>query len=65
MGSGKHRKEIRGDRCKHHKQNTSDKERILGADDTIKNTNIMVRENVKCTKLLTQNIQEIQDTMRR
>jgi hypothetical protein len=40
-------------------------ERISGADDTIENTDTTVKENAKCKKLKTQNIQEIQDTMRR
>jgi hypothetical protein len=41
------------------------KERILGAENTIQNIETTVNENVKGKKLLTQNIQEIQDTMRR
>ena len=41
------------------------KERISGAEDTINNIDTTVKENAKCKKLLTQNIQEIQDTMRR
>jgi hypothetical protein len=40
-------------------------ERISGAEDTIKNIEIIVKENAKCKKLLTQNIQKIQDTMRK
>ena len=40
-------------------------ERISGAEDTIENIDTTVRDNAKCKKLLTQNIQEIQDTMRR
>ena len=40
-------------------------ERISGAKDTIKNIDITVKENAKITNLLTQNIQEIQDTVRR
>jgi uncharacterized coiled-coil protein SlyX len=39
--------------------------RISGAEDTIENTDTTVKENAKCKKLLTQNVQEIQDTMRR
>ena len=31
-------------------------ERISGAEDTIENTDMTVRENAKCKKLLTQNI---------
>ena len=40
------------------------KERISGAEDTIENIDTTVKENAKCKKLLTQNIQEIQDIMR-
>jgi uncharacterized coiled-coil protein SlyX len=40
-------------------------ERISGAEDTIENSNTTVKENAKPKKLLTPNIQEIQDTMRR
>ena len=36
-----------------------------GAEETIETIDTTVRENAKCKKLLTQNIQEIQDTMRR
>ena len=32
---------------------------------TIENIDTTVKENAKCKKLLTQNIQEIQDTMRK
>ena len=40
-------------------------EGISGADDSIENIDITVKEIEKSKKLLTQNIQEIQDTMRR
>ena len=40
-------------------------ERISGAEDIIENIDTTVKENAKSKKLLTQNIQEIQDTMRR
>ena len=40
-------------------------ERISGAEDTIENIDTAVKEKAKGKKLLTQNIQEIQDTMRR
>jgi RNA processing factor Prp31 len=40
-------------------------ERISGAEDTIENIDTTFKENLKCKKILTQNIQEIQDTMRR
>ena len=39
--------------------------RISGAEDTIENPETTVRENAKCKKILTQNIQEIQDARRR
>jgi uncharacterized coiled-coil protein SlyX len=38
-------------------------ERISAAEDTIENIDTAVKENEKYKKLLTQNIQEIQDTM--
>jgi phage repressor protein C with HTH and peptisase S24 domain len=40
-------------------------ERIPGAEDSIENMDTTIKENAKCKKILTQNIQEIQDTMRR
>jgi hypothetical protein len=40
-------------------------ERISGAEDSIENNGTTNKENAKCKKSLTQNIQEIQDTMRR
>jgi methyl-accepting chemotaxis protein len=40
-------------------------ERISGAEDTIENIDTAVRENAKSKKLLIQNMQEIQDTMRK
>jgi chromosome segregation ATPase len=40
-------------------------ERISGAEDFIENIGTTIKENAKCKKILTQNIQEIQDTMRR
>jgi wobble nucleotide-excising tRNase len=40
-------------------------ERISGAEDSIENMDTTIKENAKCKKLLTQNIQEIQDTMRK
>ena len=39
--------------------------RISGAEDTIENIDTTVKENAKCRKLLTQNVLEIQATMRR
>jgi hypothetical protein len=61
----KPRKEIWSRRWKHHQQNIRDRREIPGVEDTIANTDKIVKENAKCKKLLTQNIQEIQDTMRR
>jgi recombinational DNA repair protein RecR len=40
-------------------------ERISGAEDSIENVGTTIKENAKCKKILTQNIQEIPDTMRR
>jgi hypothetical protein len=40
-------------------------ERISGAEDSRENISTTIKENTKCKKILTQNIQEIQDTMRR
>jgi uncharacterized coiled-coil protein SlyX len=40
-------------------------ERISGAEDTIENINTTVKENAKCKRILTQNIQEIQNTIKR
>ena len=40
-------------------------ERISGAEDNIENIDKTVRKNAKTKKLLTQNVQEIQDTMGR
>jgi hypothetical protein len=41
------------------------KKRISGAKDTIETIDTILKENAEWKKLLTQNIQEIQDTMRR
>ena len=40
-------------------------ERISGAEDTIVNMDTTIKENAKSKMILTQNIQEIQDTVRR
>jgi chromosome segregation ATPase len=40
-------------------------ERISGAEDSIENIGTTIKENAKCKKTLTQNIQEVQDTIRR
>jgi hypothetical protein len=39
--------------------------KISGAEDSIENISTTIKENAKCKKILTQNIQDIQDTMRR
>jgi hypothetical protein len=41
------------------------KRKISGAEDTIENMDTTIKENAKSKKILTQNIQEIQDTVRR
>ena len=53
-------KETRSHRCKHHQQNTRN-----GTEDTIENLDTTTKENEEYKKILTQNIQEIQDTMKR
>jgi hypothetical protein len=40
-------------------------ERILDAEGSIENMDTTIKGNAKCKKILTQNIQKIQDTMRR
>jgi hypothetical protein len=40
-------------------------ERISGAEDSIENMGTTNKENAKCKRILTQNMQEIQDTRRR
>ena len=40
-------------------------ERISGAEDTIEEINSLIKENNKSNKLLTENIQEIWDKMKR
>jgi predicted nucleic acid-binding Zn-ribbon protein len=40
-------------------------DRISDEEDSIENIRTTIKENGKCKKILTQNIQEIQDTMRR
>ena len=40
-------------------------ERISDAEDTIETMDSTVKENAKCKRLVTQNVQEIQDTMRK
>ena len=40
-------------------------ERISGAEDTIENIDTTIKEKAKGKKLLTQNIQEMKDTMRK
>jgi hypothetical protein len=40
-------------------------ERISGTEDSIENMDTTIKENAKYKKILTPNIQEIQDTIRR
>jgi hypothetical protein len=40
-------------------------ERISHAEDSIENIGTTIKENAKCKKILTQNIQENQDTTKR
>jgi hypothetical protein len=40
-------------------------ERISGTEDSIENMGTTIKENTKRKKILTQNFQEFQDTMRR
>jgi hypothetical protein len=40
-------------------------ERISGAEDSIENMGTTIKDNAKCKKILTKNIQKIQDIMRR
>jgi chromosome segregation ATPase len=40
-------------------------ERTSGAEDSIEKIGTTIKENAKCKKILTQNIKEIQDSMRR
>jgi hypothetical protein len=40
-------------------------ERISEAEESIKNMDTTIKENAKCKKILTQDIQEIQGTMKR
>ena len=40
-------------------------ERISGAEDSIENMDTTIIKSAKCKKILIQNIQKIQDTMRR
>jgi hypothetical protein len=40
-------------------------ERMSGVENSIENISTTIKENAKCKRILTQNIQEIQDTMRR
>jgi uncharacterized coiled-coil protein SlyX len=58
------RKEIRNHACISNRIQEME-ERISGEEDSIGNINTTITENEKCTKILIQNIQEIQDTMRR
>ena len=58
------RKEIRNHRCESISNRIQEmKERISGAEDSIEKIGKTIKDNTKHKKILTQNIQEIQDTM--
>jgi hypothetical protein len=61
------KKEFRNHRCEHQKQNTRDGRENLGAEDSIENRAQQSKkmQKAKCKEILTQNIQKIQNTMRR
>jgi hypothetical protein len=40
-------------------------ERISGAEDSIENMDTTIKEKAECKNILTKNIQEMQDTMRK
>ena len=40
-------------------------ERMSGVEDSIENMDTTIKENAKCKRILTENIQEIQGTMTR
>ena len=61
----KPKNEIQRHRCKYPSRIQEVEERIPGAEDTLENIDTTVKENEKCKKVLTQNIQEIQDTLRK
>jgi hypothetical protein len=61
----KPRKEIRSHRYKHHQQNTRDRSENLRCRRYHRKHWYKIKEKAKGKKLLTQNIQEIQDTMKR
>ena len=63
FGDRKPWEEIRDHRCKYQHQNTRDT-RISDAEDTIQTMDSTVKY-AKCKELVIQNIQEIQDTMRK
>ena len=56
-GDRKHRKETRSHRASSTNRIQEVEERISGAGDTIENINTTVKENAKCSNLLTKNTQ--------
>jgi flagellar biosynthesis chaperone FliJ len=58
-------KEIRSHRSNHLQKNTRDGKENVRYRRFIENLETTIKENAKLEKILTQNIQEIQDTMRR
>jgi len=64
-GDRKPREEVRSHKCKHYKQNTRDRKENLRGRRYTENIHTTIKDNIKCKMLLAQNVQEIQDTMRR
>jgi hypothetical protein len=71
-GDGKPKKEFRSYRCKNLQQRFffffflhDVEKRISGIEDTIEYISTTVKDKTKCKRLLTQNINQIQDTIKR
>jgi hypothetical protein len=64
-GDRKPKKEIKSHRCNITNIIQEMEERISGAEDSIENNDTTVKKNAKSKKLLSQNIQVIQNTIRR
>ena len=58
------RKEIRKHRCEHQQQNIRDGRENLRCRRFHRKHGTTIKENTKCKEILTQNTQEIQDTLR-
>ena len=64
-GDRKPRKEIRSHKCKHYQQNATDGREKIRCRRFHRKHGHNNQRNAKCKKILTQNIQEIQDTIRK